>query len=926
MCEMLEEIHSHLLLDQLGAALSKPMVVKDREHRFVYVSKAFADALGRPVDELIGKNDLELGRPRNLVLGDPSTGWPGLWELDDRVLESGTGSTHAGAGFNPRNNTSTERTPLRNDAGDIVGLIVQLHDLGDTHGLQRSVENNRDALWVQKGEINTVDRVLASLSACHDTGTLFHQLVSTLIERTSADGSYIAKVHESGEYMEFVSAAGLNSEVLAGTRQLRGEGLLGEIWNRGEAAFVNDLGDAHSVFKWEPQTQGFGLPLIVDGLTVAVLLVVSGSDSPDLAGEIPLLERIARIACFGVANTRLMDATAKTLSRTRALGELSQLLNKVESATDACDAVCRVLLQAFEATQASSFLVDDTGTLQSHVRWGIKDGELLQASPFTDDLTCGSIAQWCVANGETAVIARHVEDSRESAAIHAMREQLQIGSTCCVPLHKGGKLAGALGITRDRDQIDFDENEIAAFTAVVNQLSTALDRHELASELQHQGFHDRLTTLPNRHCFELELNDAINQAQMDDSIVTVLFLDLDGFKNVNEALGHAAGDLLLSLISERLAGCIESSDMLARMGGDEFAVIVRARGKTDAAFITAQRLLASLSTPFSMVGECVSVGASIGVSSYPENGLTGNDVLRCADTAVYQAKRNGKGQILCFDETLANDERDRNKLEVELRHAIENEEFELLYQPQVRCSDNRVVGVEALIRWEHPTRGVVSPAEFIPLAETIGLINSIGAWVIDEAVRQLSLWQKTSLSDMRVSVNIAPPQFQLADFAEQILNALENHRVPPDLLELEVTESVVMNDVARVVQHLYRLREAGVRVAIDDFGTGYSSLSYLQDLPLDVLKIDRSFVSRMASKSSGQSLVKTIQLLASGLGLETVAEGVETIEQKDAIEELGCDLIQGYLYSRPVAPEQIPDVVLDIQSRHDGDRKVARAA
>lgn len=923
---MLEGIQSHLLLDQIGKALSTPMVVKDREHRFVYANEAFANALGYPTHELLGKNDLELGRPKNLVLGDPSTGWPGLWELDNRVLESGIGSSHAGAGLHKRSNTSTERIPLRNDAGEIVGLIVQWHDLGEAHGLERSVENNRDALWVQKGEIDTVDRILATLSNCHDTTTLFHQLVQTIVERTSADGACVAKVHESGEFMEVVSVAGLKSDDFTGTRKLRGEGLMGEIWNRGEAAFVNDLGDAHSAYKWESQTQGFGLPLLVDGVTVAVLLVVSGSNSADLAKEVPLLERIARIASFGVTNTLLMDATAKTLSRTRALGELSQLLNKVESVTDACDAVCRVLLPAFEATRATSYLVDDAGNLQSLVRWVITNGELNRAPTFPNDLNSGSIVQWCVAHGESATIARHVDDPRESAAIHSVREQLQIGSTCCVPLQKAGKSAGALVITRDRDQLDFNESDLAAFTAVVNQLSTALDRHELAGELRHQAFHDRLTTLPNRHYFELELAAAISEAQENGSIVTVLFIDLDGFKNVNDTLGHAVGDLLLSVISERLSGCIHCSDVLARMGGDEFAVIVRGEDKMDTAFLIAQRLLASLSSPFSLVGERVSVGASIGVSSYPENGLTGDDILRCADTAMYQAKHTGKGQILCYDETLANDARDRNKLEVELRHAIENGQFKLLYQPQVRCTDNRVVGVEALIRWEHPTRGVVSPADFIPLAETIGLINSIGAWVIDEAVRQLAVWQETSLVDLRVSINIAPPQFLHADFADQVLNALRMHNVPPSLLELEVTEGVVMNDVAWVVQHLYQLREAGVRVAIDDFGTGYSSLSYLQDLPLDVLKIDRSFVTRMASETGGQSLVKTIQLLATGLGLETVAEGVESVEQKDAVSELGCDLIQGFLYSRPVAADQIPDVVCDIQSQHSTAQKITRAA
>ena len=924
---MLDKISSKLVLDQIGAALSTtPMMVKDRDHRFVYVNEAAACILGHPVEELIGKNDLDLGRPRDLVLGDPSTGWPGLWGLDKLAMESDSRTSHAGVGLDSRTNISTERIPLTNDDGEVVGLLVQLHDMGNSHGLTRSPENNRDTLWIQQGETDTVDRVLSSLSTCHDTSTLFNQLVNTIIERTNADGCYLARVHESGEYMEFVSGVGPFTNVFVGARRVRGEGLVGEIWERGEAAFINDLGDKHASLKWEPLTQGFGIPLIVDDVIVAVMLVVSGSNSPDLARDIALLERIARIATFGITNTLLMDSTAKTLSRTRALGDLSRLLNTVDNATDACDAVCRVLLPAIDASRATGFLVDDGGTLHSHVRWASINGELQQVAPLSDDLTRGCIAQWSFDNGQTGIITRGAADPRESKAMHELREQADIGSTCCVPLLQRGKLAGALVIARDHDQLDFDEHDIAVFTGVVNQLSAALDRHELALELRHQAFHDRLTTLPNRHYFEVELTESIEAAQQNESIVTVLFIDLDGFKNVNDKFGHAVGDLLLSLVSERLSRCIQPSDVLARMGGDEFAVIIRGEHTTDTAFSIAQRILSILSSPFSIVGECVSVGASIGVSSYPEDGKTGDDILRCADTAMYQAKHTGKGQILCFDIELANDARDRNKLELELRQAVDNGEFKLLYQPQVRCSDNLVVGVEALIRWEHPTRGTVSPLEFIPLAETIGVINTIGSWVINEAVRQLAQWQKSSLSDMRVSINIAPPQFHLDDFADQVLNALDRHNVPPHLLELEVTEGVVMNDVTRVVQCLYRLREAGVRVAIDDFGTGYSSLSYLQDLPLDVLKIDRTFVTRLVNETGGQSLVKTIQLLASGLGLETVAEGVESQEQLDAVEELGCDLIQGYLHSKPVTPDQIPNAVKDIQSRNDGEEKTSRAA
>lgn len=915
---MLDKISGRHLLEQIGSAQSTPLAVKDREHRFVYLNEAFARVVGRTVKELIGKDDLELGRPKNLVLGDPQSGWPGLWALDDQAMNSGNNCSNIDIGQNEQINVETHRTALRNDEGEVVGLLVQLYDIGEVRELNRNVENNREALWVQKGEATTLDNVLTSLLACHNTESLFNQLVDSILANTGADGVYVTKVHESGEFLENVAVSGIHAEVFAGSRRYPGEGLLGKVWDKGTAAFVNDLGNEHSELKWEPQTQCFAIPLMVDGLTVGVLCVVSGSGSGDLAKEIPLLERIVAIATIAIANTLLMDANAKTLARTQTMGEVSRILNNMDSATDAWEAVCRALLPMLEAKRASTYLLDENETLFSHTSWGMENGTIIQIAKLPDTILAESINNWCLTNGEAAVISRYDEDPRESAEVHHLRKQMSIGCTCCVPLYKGGKLEGVVTITRDRDQRDFDENDIDVFTAVVNQLSTALDRHTLAGELKHQAFHDQLTALPNRHSFELALNDAINDTQADGVSGSVLVINLDGFKVVNDTLGHAAGDLLLAMVSQSFNGCIKPTDILARTSGDEFAVIICGESNKDQLSFIAEQLQFSLSAPFTVLGERVSIGASIGVCNYTGDDTSSDEVLRRAETAMYHAKYSGKGQVVFFDEKLGKQVREHRELESELRQALANNEFRLVYQPQVHCSDNLVVGAEALIRWDNPTRGPVSPVDFIPMAENLGLINSIGAWVIEEAVRQLAVWQQTSLKDLRVSINIAATQFLLDDFTDQVLGALKRHQVSPCLLELEITESIVMNDVALVVERLQVLREAGVRVAIDDFGTGYSSLSYLQDLPLDVLKIDRSFVMRLVGESGEQSLVKTIQLLASGLGLETVAEGVESIEQKESVEQLGCDLIQGYLHSRPVSPDQIPTVVREIQSYNRG--------
>ena len=909
---MLCDISSNSLLDQIGGAQSTPMAIKDLGHRFVYANDAFCKACGFSNEQLIGKNDLEVGRSASMVLGDEATGWPGFWALDDQAI-LGDGSSISIDTISGRNlATETLRTPILDDDGQIVALMVQLHDVSEVRELKRRVASNLDAISIRDGEITTMDSVLATLMACQDTNSLLAQVTDVLVERTRADGACVATVQEAGEYMEIVAVTGERADELLGATFKRNVGIMGRAWCVGESIFIDDIDKVESLYSYRPGTQAFSVPLYVDGEAVAALTVTSDPESPDLSNDIALLNRIGGMASIAIANTHLIDATRRSLRGTHALAEVSQKLPGLNDSSEACDAVCRSMLTAVEATRASSYLIDSDGQLNLHVSWGSIHGTVNRAVNMLPLLTRFSIAQWSVDNDQSAIIGRLEEDPRESAAVHAARSRMNIGSTCSLPLKKQNKVIGAMVISRNRGQRNFSEAEVDLFKAVVNQLSTSIERLDLANELQHQAFHDRLTGLPNRHSFELELECNIEQANSESSKFSVLFIDLDGFKEVNDSHGHTVGDQLLSSVAQRLASATRERDILARMGGDEFAVILR----SDADGLeSAERLLACLNHEFVIGNERVRVGASIGVSRYPDNGNSAAMLLQSADYAMYQAKRVGKGCVFTFNESLAVESRERLKLEQQLRDAIVRQEFRLVYQPQVRCSDNKVIGLEALIRWEHPTRGQIPPNDFIPIAESTGMINEIGAWVIDEAVRQLAAWQSTNIRDTRVSINIAAPQFQLPGFCDQVLDSLKRHSVSPELLELEVTESVVMHDVKSVVARLDRLRKAGVRIAIDDFGTGYSSLSYLQDLPLDVLKIDRTFINRLCETSGQNSLINTILLLATGLGLETVAEGVELPQQRDKITRLGCDLIQGFLYSRPVGADEIATTIDRIQSQ-----------
>lgn len=764
-------------------------------------------------------------------------------------------------------------------------------------------EENDDSL--------TLDSVLASLIACQDTASLLAQLVEIIADRESADGCYVATLHPAGEHMEIVAAQGKQADNIHGRFIRKTDGAIGNAWRNKKKVVVPNTTYMDSIVAWPDGTQLYSCPLIVDDEVVAALSVISEPTSADLMKDIPLLDRICSMATIAISNTRLIEATQRSLQGTRALAELSQSLMTINDQTDASDEACRMALTAVQSSRACCFLIDPDGQLLPHVSWSIVNGVVYRARSLPKELVCGSIANWCVENNQHAVLSRHVDDARESAPMHELRKQLQVGSCCCLPLRKNNTVIGAIMLGRSDEQPEFDQRDVDVLKAMVNQLAISIERLELEQELEHQAYHDRLTKLSNRHHFEMELSERIRQAEHDKSEFSVLFIDLDGFKAVNDSLGHAAGDELLTQVSGRLLTEVTANDLVARMGGDEFAVIVDTHSN---ALDLAHNILSAMNLSFDVFKETVKIGASIGVSRYPDDGKTMSALLHRADEAMYQAKHGGKSQVFVFDESLAETARNRTLLENDMKVAIAQQQMRLVYQPQVRCSDGQVVGLEALVRWEHPEKGLLGPNKFVPLAEATGMINDIGGWVIGDAIRQLADWQSTSARDIRVCINIAASQFQLDDFCSQILGSLEYHSAPAHLLELEVTESVVMYEIASVVDRLNRLREAGVRIAIDDFGTGYSSLSYLQDLPLDVLKIDRAFVNRLRSESDQSSLVNTIMLLATGLGLETVAEGVEQQEQMHAVAKLGCDLIQGYLYSQPVPPEEVPATIARIHA------------
>jgi len=422
----------------------------------------------------------------------------------------------------------------------------------------------------------------------------------------------------------------------------------------------------------------------------------------------------------------------------------------------------------------------------------------------------------------------------------------------------------------------------------------------MSRKMVHSSQHDSLTGLPNRILLNDRITQAIAYAARHNEQVAVLFLDLDHFKHINDSLGHAVGDKLLQSIAGRLSLCIRGSDTVSRQGGDEFLVLVTEMKEPEAALTSANRLLAAVAAPHGIQGHDLHITASIGISIYPGDGLDAETLIKNADTAMYQAKKSGPQSHQFFKQSMSVRAVERQSIEESLRRAMEREEFALHYQPKIDLKTGGITGVEALIRWTHPERGMIPPGNFIPVAEDTGLILPIGGWVLREACTQAKAWREAGLPDVTMAVNVSAMEFQDENFLENLFAVLKQTATDPAVLKIELTESVLMKNAEGAITVLRKMRESGIKVAIDDFGTGYSSLSYLQRFPIDELKIDQSFVRQIGSGDGDTAIVTAVISMARSLRLRVVAEGVETLDELAFLREQQCDEVQGYYFSKPV--------------------------
>ncbi|HEX2025360.1 MAG TPA: EAL domain-containing protein [Actinomycetota bacterium] len=600
---------------------------------------------------------------------------------------------------------------------------------------------------------------------------------------------------------------------------------------------------------------------------------------------------------------RAYSAKRREHERLESLYEATRALHASPQLEPAMSAAVQQARDLFDSQVAEIILFPRA---QNDVAFSTRLGpgdDLAVMSPFEVDLPEPLRAE-LIDERRTVLIPRPVPAGwpREYLAARGLKDAV------IAPLLDDGIPVGLIMVgDRMGDVSTFEVQDVKMLETLAQHVSVSLENGRLEDslaeltalkeELRHRAFHDSLTGLPNRMLFTERVAHALTHRERHDAPMAVLFVDLDDFKTINDSLGHTAGDQVLSVVAERLRGCLRPSDTVARLGGDEFGILLDDMADTGDALLAAERILAALSQPAYMEGREVSIRASLGIT-LDAHGQTAETLLRNADLAMYMAKRRGKSRYQVFESSMHAEMVERLELTAHLTRAIDDREFVLEYQPIVNLETSAIEGVEALVRWRHPERGLLAPAEFIPLAEETGLIVPLGWAILEEACARAARWQGGQ--PLAVSVNLSPKQLTDPELVAGVRATLEDSGLDPSALILEITEDVLMHESEATMRTMRELKALGVRLAIDDFGTGYSSLSYLERFPVDMLKIAKTFVDGLDGGAERSTLVEAVIRLGEALGLRTVAEGIETAEQLDRLRGLHCEQGQGYLFARPL--------------------------
>jgi diguanylate cyclase (GGDEF)-like protein len=792
---------------------------------------------------------------------------------------------------------------------DEAHLVLLLRDITEqtraTEALRESEARYRQ-LFIQANrraqELELIDKVQRATAAALDLNDVLMHVAEALGQYTGYDYIMLGLI-EAGQVV-VRAHHGYRDTAHLPHRFPIGQGVSGQVAATGAPLLVAEVKDYPNYLAAADDVRSeICVPFFVKAQCVGVLNVETRHRQLTQS-DLEFLMMISEQVSLATERATLYNQVQLDLRRTRALYRVSRATVDTPELAVLMNEIADSVLEALSARWCVIYKFDtETEHIEEIASRSLKDVPL---NGVSYSMLKEGLAGWVIAHQTSALSPKHDLDSRESAAVQQLRHTLQVGSVLVTPLIWQGKVLGVITALNHQKEPDFTQDDVAILTVIASQVTIALKQRQLLAELEHQAYHDVLTGLPNRTLFQRHVERAILNSQHTQHPFAILLIDLDAFKHVNDTLGHHVGDELLTGVAERLLTNLRAGDILARMGGDEFAILLSNLCSPSDAIGVAEKVLALFARPLQLGARELFITASIGVSVYPEDGRDSSTLLSHADSAMYQAKRLGKNEVSAFTPQLIHQAKARLALETDLRHAQLGGEFTLHYQPQVDLCSGQVVGVEALLRWQHRSKGFISPAEFIPLAEETGLIIPIGEWVLKAACRQNAAWQRAGLPRFKVAVNISAVQFARPNFVQTVTQALEESRLAPEYLELEVTESVVMHDIEQVAQKLVLLRNMGVHIAIDDFGTGYSSLRYLQNLPIDSLKIDRSFVMTIGERQqSDAALVSTIVTLAKALELTVIAEGLETEAQLNYLRSIGYKQAQGFFFSKPLPAKDI---------------------
>ena len=826
------------------------------------------------------------------------------------------------------------------EAGSINGQTVSLLERMSAN-ISYALDNFDREAARRSGEraMRRLNRMFGAISATNEailrakTEQELYQLVcNAAVHGGESVATVVLLAEPNSIWLKPVAGTGEIVEQLNRTRfsidpgNVYGAGVCGNAFRTQKPCINDDILNSVQGRPWQQAGRQSGavacvaLPLVKAGNSVGVLMFfVSKSWAAD-EEIIALLTRMAENVSFALDNfdraseKARVDQHEERLARMyAALSATNEAIMRAKSRAELFELVCEAAANGAKFTSTSIAMVNassdffdvmavagpraaPTRKVRASHSAAHPEGRGLSGTAFRS-------RQACISND-------YLNDERFST-FHAVIRNDGAKSGAAFPLLVGGQAVGImLFLSAEKDTFTPEFAEL--LQRLADNVSFALENFDRADEktraderIEYLASHDSLTNLPNRETFNDLLHFAIEVAQRHQRRFAVLFIDLDRFKIINDSLGHDAGDVLLVEISNRLRQTLRSSDVVARLGGDEFVVILQETSERHDVERIAGDLLAVLSRPLQLSGHECHTTASIGVAMFPVDGTDVHTLTKNADMAMYLAKEDGKNNFRFFNKAVKMQSIERLTLETGLRHALERNQFSLHYQPKVDLATRQITGVEALVRWVHPDRGILSPAQFIPLAEETGLIVPIGRWVLKEACAQNMIWQRRGLRPVSMAVNLSPRQFIDENLLQDIDEALAASGMSPVLLQLEVTESMMMRNVSRAIKVLDTIQSRGIRLAIDDFGTGYSSMSLMKQFPIDTIKIDRSFVRDLPDDTEDRAIAQAIISMGKALGMTIVAEGVETPEQEQFLRSHGCDEMQGFLISKPVPPEQL---------------------